>query len=75
MVVRGVRINDDTYESINNVSLLGRGHDGTWFNVQSDGQDRVMKYKHTTSPHKEWSTDDNLFFLLKNQSKSKVHDW
>ena len=47
MVVRGVRINDDTYESINNVSQLGRGPGGSWFNIQSDGQDRKMKYKHT----------------------------
>ena len=33
MVVRGVRINDDTYESINNVSQLGRGHGRSWFNI------------------------------------------
>ena len=60
IVVRGVRIDDDTYESINNVSQSGRREDGTWFPVQSDGQARKMKYKHTASPHTRWSADVHL---------------
>ena len=56
MVVRGVRLDEPTYESIKGVSYIGRGWHGTWHPVQSDGSKRVMRYKHTTSPPTQWSS-------------------
>ena len=53
IVVRGVRINEPTYESINDVSQLVRGWGKAWFNVQNNQTTRVMKYKHTSTIYRE----------------------
>ena len=55
MVVKCVRINESTYEYIDGVSNLGRGWDGAWHTVQSDGSRRVMKHKYTSTLPREWS--------------------
>ena len=52
VVVRGMRIDESTYDRTNGVTHMGRGWQGTWHPVQSDGSDRVMKYKHTSTIHR-----------------------
>ena len=48
VVVKGLRIDDGTYTKINDIARKGRGHDGTWHSIEDRGNNRQMKYKHTS---------------------------
>ena len=56
MFIRGVRIDEETYNRIRGVLHIGRGWHGTWYPVQSDGSKLVMRFKHISTPPTQWSS-------------------
>ena len=69
VVIRGIRIDNPTYEAIN--TIAESGHNGRvtktpyWTSIEDRNSNRVMKYKHNSNPHVNWSKDKNCSHFLK----------
>ena len=57
-IVRGVRINQDTYDAIEHISRFGKKEQPVrnprWFSIEETSGNRVMKYNHLSPVHKTW---------------------
>ena len=72
LVVRGVRIDTPTREEIERISIISCNPFGIWHSVEDQGSDRKMKYEHTSTVHKDWTT--GLLFKFTAALKNKVLD-
>ena len=58
VVIRGIRVKDDTYKSID--TIANSGFNGRvnnkpyWTSIEERNNKRVMKYKHNSTPHVNW---------------------
>ena len=71
VVVRGVRVSQDTNEEIIKLSKIGQNNHGSnWHSIQNEGSNRTMKYKHTEKIKRDrhWKMTKCAHFL------SDVHD-
>ena len=77
VVIRGIRIGDTTYEAIDKIASYG--HNGRtvirpyWSSIEDKNSNRVMKYKHTCTPHVNWS-NDNVCSDFLGKIKTKLLD-
>ena len=68
VVVRGIRIEKETYDAINVISEAG--HNGRitkkpyWTSIEERNSKRVIKYKGNSSPHSDWATEINCAKFL-----------
>ena len=54
MIVRDMIIDEPTFKDIKGIACMGcTSWGGTSYPVQGDGSQRLMKYKHTSTVHKE----------------------
>ena len=72
MLVRGSRIDRDTYNPINVIINKRRARGRTWHFVEDKGSNRQMKYKHSSHLHKEWENEPTLKRFLC-EMKAKVN--
>ena len=71
MVVRGVRVSQNTNEEIIKLSKVGQNNQrSNWHSIQDEGSNRTMKYKHTERIKRDrhWKMTTCALFL------SDVHD-
>ena len=54
LVVRGVRVDEPTYHAINEEARRGRAANGKWNPIEDNGNNRKMKYKHTSVFNNQW---------------------
>ena len=77
VVIRGIRIGETTYEAIN--TIADSGHNGRstktayWTSIEERNNNRVIKYKHNSNPHVNWSKDKNCSVFLE-EIKTKLLD-
>ena len=68
VVIRGIRVQEKTYEAINTIADSGYNGNATnkpyWTSIEDRNSKRVMKYKHNSTPHVMWSTDKRCSDLL-----------
>ena len=61
VAIRGIRIEETTYQAIN--TIVDSGYNGRvtnvpyWTSIEERNNKRVMKYKHNSTPHVNWSKD------------------
>ena len=77
-VVRGVRINQDTYEAIDRISRFGlkKEHpvrNPKWYSIEEHSNNRVMKYNHLSTPHKTWKDNRHTASFLKELELVVLH--
>ena len=69
VVVRGVRVKQETYDAIDFISQLGakgrRTKKGTWTSIEDRGNNRKMKYHYTSNPRADWEADELCGNFLK----------
>ena len=74
VVVRGVRVTEQTYAAIDKVSKVGATKDGSWTSIEDHGGNRQMKYSHTQKVNrdKHWKQKECNQFLV--DVKEKILD-
>ena len=77
VVIRGIRVKETTYEAINAIADAGYNGRATkvpyWTSIEERNNKRVMKYKHNSNPHVNWSEDYRCSNFLE-QIKTKLLD-
>lgn len=77
VVIRGIRVQDDTYESIDTIANSGYHGRVTktpyWTSIEERNNKRVMKYKHSSTPHVNWEKDAHCSNFL-GDIKTKLLD-
>ena len=77
VVIRGIRVGETTYEAINAIADTGYNGRATktpyWTSIEERNNKRVMKYKHNSNPHSNWSQDQNCAVFLE-KIKTKLLD-
>ena len=77
VVIRGIRIEETTYQAINKIVDSGYNGRGTnkpyWTSIEERNNKRVMKYKHNPNPHVNWSKDKHCLNFLE-EIKTKLLD-
>ena len=72
-----MRIGETIYEAINTIANSGYNGRGTnkpyWTSIEEINNKRVMKYKHNSTPHVNWSKDELCSDFL-GQIKAKLLD-
>ena len=75
VVIRGIIIEETTYETIN--TIANSEHNGRatkaayWTSIEERNNKRVVKYKHNSNPHVNWSKDKNCSIFLE-EIKAKL---
>ena len=68
VIIRGIRIDNETYEAINIISEAGYNRRVTkkpyWTSIEEHNIKRVMKYKAGSSPHVHWESEINCVKYL-----------
>ena len=50
IVLRGLKMRQETYNTINEVSKKGKGNDGTWTSIETVESHIKMRYNNSTTP-------------------------
>ena len=68
IVVRGVRMTEDMYNSVEAVTKFGKKaqvvKNPHWYSIEERNNNRVMKYNHISTIHDVWYSDPNLVEFL-----------